>query len=432
MAQPNPKVGLLTASSLVIAAMIGTGVFTSLGFQVIDIKTGFSIMMLWFVGGVIAFCGAVTYAELGAAFPRSGGEYNLLSRLYHPSLGFVAGWVSATVGFAAPASLAAMALASYVSTFVPGLPENHIAAGCVLTLSVLHGSTIKGGSLFQNFFTILKIGLIVIFVIVGFTIDQPQSITLLPQSTSWSEIISAPFAVSLIFVSYAYTGWNSSIYIIDEIDNPVKNLPKSLFLGTLIVMVLYLLLNFIFLYSVPIPELKGQIEVGFISGSLIFGDLGGKIMAIVISLLLLSTVSAYVFLGPRITQVMGEDFRALKWLSIKNERGIPRNAFLFSTFLSLLFIYTSSFDQILVYTTFLLILITTLTVGGIFVLRVKYPEIVSSYRTWGYPITPLVFLVISVWTLVFVFIDKPLESMIGVGILVIGSVIYFLSERGNH
>lgn len=431
MPQPNPKVGLLTASSLVIAAMIGTGVFTSLGFQVMEIKTGFSIMTLWFIGGVIAFCGAVTYAELGAAFPRSGGEYNLLSRLYHPSLGFVAGWVSATVGFAAPAALAAMALASYVSTFYPGLPENHLAAGCVLALSILHGTSIKGGSQFQNFFTILKVGLIVIFVIVGFMIDQPQAISLLPQSNSWSEITSAPFAVSLVFVSYAYTGWNSSIYIIGEIDNPVQNLPKSLFLGTLIVMVLYLLINYIFLYSVPISTLEGQIEIGFLSGTAIFGAIGGKIMAVVISLLLLSTVSAYVFLGPRITQIMGEDFRALKWLSVKNKKGIPQNAFIFSTLLSLLFIYTSSFDQVLVYTSFLLILITTLTVGGIFVRRVKFAEIKTSYRTWGYPVTPLIFLVISVWTLVFVFIDKPFESMIGVGILVIGSIIYFLSERGN-
>ncbi len=431
MAQPNSKVGLLTASSLVIAAMIGTGVFTSLGFQVVDIKTGFSIMTLWLVGGVIAFCGAVTYAELGAAFPRSGGEYNLLSRLYHPSLGFVAGWVSATVGFAAPASLAAMALASYVSTFFPDLPENHLAAGCVLSLSILHGTTIKGGSLFQNFFTVLKIGLIMVFVGAGLMIDQPQQISLLPQSQSWSEIISAPFAVSLVFVSYAYTGWNSSIYIIDEIENPIQNLPKSLFLGTLIVMVLYLLLNFVFLYSVPIPQLEGQIEVGFISGTSIFGSMGGKVMAIVISLLLLSTVSAYVFLGPRITQIMGEDFRALRWLSIKNKQGIPQNAFMFSTFLSLLFIYTSSFDQVLVYTSFLLISITTLTVGGIFILRIKHADITTSYKTWGYPITPLIFLVISIWTLVFVFIDKPMESMIGVGILVVGSIIYFISERGN-
>jgi APA family basic amino acid/polyamine antiporter len=128
---------------------------------------------------------------------------------------------------------------------------------------------------------------------------------------------------------------------------------------------------------------------------------------------------------------MGEDFRALKWLSIKNKRGIPQNAFIFSTILSLLFIYTSSFDQVLVYTSFLLILITTLTVGGIFIRRTKFSEIKTSYLTWGYPVTPLIFLIISIWTLVFVFIDKPFESMIGIGILTVGLVIYFLSERRN-
>lgn len=426
------KVGLLTAASLVIAAMIGTGVFTSLGFQVVDIKTGFSVILLWVLGGVIAFCGAVTYAELGQAFPRSGGEYNLLSRIYHPSLGFVAGWVSATVGFAAPASLAAMALASYLKAIVPFIPETHTAAACVLLLSLMHATSIKAGSSFQNIFTLLKIGLILIFIGFGFSIENTQPISLLPHESSVDEIFSAPFAIALVFVNYAYTGWNSSIYIIDEIDQPVKNLPRSLFMGTLIVMVLYILLNYVFLYTVPISILEGQIDVGFLSGQAIFGEIGGKIMAGVITILLLSTVSAYVFLGPRIIQVMGEDFHALRWLAKRNKDGIPQNAFLFSTLLSMIFIYTSTFDQILVYTTFLLILITTLTVGGIFVVRIKMPDIKTVYRTWGYPVTPLIFLVISIWTLSFVLLDKPVESLVGVSILISGLLIYFISERGNR
>ncbi|MEM9328564.1 MAG: amino acid permease, partial [Bacteroidota bacterium] len=150
MSQSKTQLGVVTASSLVISAMIGTGVFTSLGYQVVDIHSGFAIVVLWLLGGIVAFCGAVSYAELGAVFPRSGGEYNLLGRVYHPALGFVAGWVSVTVGFAAPASLAAMAFASYIATIFPSISLDHTAAACVVVLSVLHGASVSVGSRFQN------------------------------------------------------------------------------------------------------------------------------------------------------------------------------------------------------------------------------------------------------------------------------------------
>lgn len=428
MAEPK-KLGVLTASSLVISAMIGTGVFTSLGYQVIDIKTGFSIIFLWVLGGIIAFCGAVSYAELGTIFKRSGGEYNLLRELYHPAIGFVAGWVSITVGFAAPAALAAMALASYLASIFPDIPQDHVAAATVLMFSLIHSRSVSLGSNVQNATTIMKVILIVVFVFFGFAISNPQEISLLPKSLSWSEIVSPSFAVSLVYVSYAYTGWNSSIYIIDEMKTPKQSLPKSLFIGTLIVMLLYILLNYVFLYTVPIETLAGQIEIGFLSGKSIFGTVGGSIIAIAISVLLLSTVSAYVFLGPRVSRVMGEDIHALRIFAKVNSKGIPTNAFLFSTVLCLLFIYTSTFEQVLLYASFLLILITTITVGGVFIVRLKRKHLeTGAYKTWGYPFTPLLFIGVSLWTLVFVAIDKPFESLISIAILVVGVAVYFISE----
>jgi len=423
------QIGLVTASSLVIASMIGTGVFTSLGFQVVDIKSIFPLLMLWIVGGIIALCGALTYSELGAVLPRSGGEYNLLSKIYHPSLGFLAGWVSATVGFAGPAALAAMALGSYLKTVFPGLPADHTAAVAVILFSLIHGSSIDIGSLFQNFFTLLKVTLILVFLGAAFFVEIPQDITILPQSGDWELLTSPYFAVSLVYVSYAYTGWNASIYIVGEIKNPRMTLARSLLLGTMIVMVLYILLNFVFLYTVPLDALSGQVEVGFLSGTSMFGASGGKIMSLAIAVLLVSTVSAYIFLGPRITMVMGEDFAALKWLSVKNTKGIPVNSFYFQLMIALIFIYTSSFDQVLIYASFLLILITTLTVAGIFVLRIRQPNLPRPYKAWGYPFTPLIFLVVSVWTLTFVIIDKTFESLIGIGILITGLVIYFITDR---
>ncbi|MEM9327864.1 MAG: amino acid permease, partial [Bacteroidota bacterium] len=365
---------------------------------------------------------------LGAVFPRSGGEYNLLGRVYHPALGFVAGWVSVTVGFAAPASLAAMAFASYIATIFPSISLDHTAAACVLVLSVLHGASVSVGSRFQNIMTLLKVGLILLFVVLGLT-SAGTGISWTPSTSSWSEITSGSFAVSLVYVAYAYTGWNSSIYIIDEMKAPRRDLPRSLFIGTLIVTLLYVALNMIFLHTVPIADLAGKIEVGVLSAESIFGAGGTHWVVLAIAVLLISTVSSYVFLGPRVSKVMGEDLVGLSWLSKTNHRGIPLNAFIFSTILSLIFIYTGTFEQVLVYTSFLLILITTLTVGGVFIVRWKRLHLSASYKTWGYPLTPAIFVLVSLWMLVFVVMDKPGESMVGVVILIVGLILYYRLER---
>ena len=415
---------LRTATAFVIAAMIGTGVFTTLGFQVADIRSASAVMMLWIIGGVIALCGALTYGELGAALPRSGGEYNILTRVYSPALGFLAGWVSATVGFAGPAALAAMALASYSAAIVPGVAENHLAAGTVLTFSILHASSLRAGTALQKVLTALKVLLILVFALSAFTVDSPQSVPLVPGGSDLAFMTGSGYAVALIFVSYAYTGWNSAIYIVGELDRPSQTLPRALLLGTGVVTVLYVLLNYAFLYTVPIDDLAGQIEVGFLSGAQIFGEAGGRITASIIVVLLASTVSAYIFLGPRILAVMGEDVPGLGWLSNRSARGLPVNAFVLQLVLSLAFIYLFSFDQVLVYASILLVTISTLAVAGVYVLRWTQPDLPRPYRTWGYPYTPAIFLTVNVWMLTFTLTDRTFESLVGLAILVVGMAIY--------
>jgi APA family basic amino acid/polyamine antiporter len=426
--QTPVKVGLVTAASLVVANMVGTGIFTSVGFQVEYLDSPFALLMLWAVGGVISLCGALTYGELGAALPRSGGEYHLISELYHPSLGFIAGWISATLGFAGPMALAAIAFGDYTTAVFPGLSSTHLAAGIVLVCSAIHATSITWGSWFQNVFTALKVLLILVFVGAAVRVDPAHSITVVPDGAGMRELLSPGFAVSLVFVSYAYAGWNAAIYIVGEIRDPQRNLPRSLVLGTALVTVLYVLLNFVFLYTVPAQDMAGQVEVGFLSGSVIFGDAGGEVMSLFIALLLVSTVSALVYLGPRVTQAMGEDARALRWLAVTSERGIPVNSVLFQMGLALLFIYTSTFDQVLVYAGFTLILSTMLTVAGVFVLRWRRPEIDRPYTTWGYPVTPLLFLAVNGWILVYVLIDRPVESLIGLGIVAVGAALYLASR----
>ena len=425
------KVGLLTAASLVIANMVGTGIFTSLGFQIEYLSSPFALLMLWVVGGGMALCGALVYGELGAALPRSGGEYHLISELYHPGLGFIAGWISATLGFAGPIALAAIAFGEYTAAVFPSLSPTHLAAGIVLVSSLIHGTSIRWGARFQNTFTILKVLLILVFIAMAARVDPSHTIAVLPDATAVSELITPGFAVSLVFVTYAYTGWNAAIYIVGEIRSPERNLPRSLVLGTALVTVLYVLLNFVFLYTVPAGEMAGRVEIGYLSGQVIFGEVGGQVMSIFIALLLVSTVSAMVYLGPRVTQAMGEDASAIRWLAITNSRGIPIVSVVFQAAIALAFIYTSTFEQVLIYAGFTLTLVTSLTVAGIFVLRWRMPEVDRPYKTWGYPVTPLLFLALNVWILIYVFIDKPTESLVGLGIVGVGGIIYWISRYFN-
>ena len=408
--------------------MIGTGVFTSLGFHLNDLQSIFPLLMLWVIGGFIALFGALSYSELAAALPRSGGEYHLLSQSIHPSLGFAGGMVSATVGFSAPAVLAAMALGKYLSAVIPILDATIVATVSVIIFHLIHGQSIKIGTFIQDSTTLIKIGLIVLFIIMGLINPNPQDISILPKVGDIKLLFSSGFAISLIWVSYAYTGWNSSVYIAGEIVDPKVNIPKSLLLSTAIVMLLYLLLNYVFLYSTPISLMTNELEVGYIAGINIFGDFGAKIVGLGISILLISTVSSYIFIGPRIMQVMGEDHGYLHFLSKKNDQGIPIVAFSVQLIICMIFILSSSFEQVLLYTGISLIISTTMTVLGLFVLRIRKPKLDRPYKVWGYPFTPAIFIILNIWILFYTFKTQPFESLIGFGIVIISIGLYFFGN----
>lgn len=430
--QPQSKaIGLSTATCIVVANMIGTGVFTSLGFQVVDIKSGFTLLFLWLVGGIFALCGALSYGELGAAMPYSGGEYYYLSRIYHPAIGFLSGWVSVTVGFAAPIAAAAMALGAYFKNVFPLISSTAIALAVVIGVSVIHSRNKAFGSNFQQIFTILKVLLIVVLIVCGFFLAQPQQLGFLPSTEDVNLIFSSPFAISLVYVTYSYSGWNAAVYLASEVEEPEKNLPRSLIFGTLIVMGLYLLLNFIFLYTTPINELANKEEIGIIAANNIFGSFGAKIMGTLISFGLISSISSMVLAGPRVTQAIGEDIPLFKMLARKNSQGIPYLAILLQLSIVTVLILTSSFEAVLIYLGFTLTLSSFITVLGVFVYRFRYPEAPRPYQTWGYPFTPLIFLGISSWMLVYLMMDKPVESLTGMATLLIGLGVYFVASKNN-
>src|SRR5947209_20247195 len=308
--------------------MVGTGIFTSLGFQVGDLPSGFAIIAVWTVGGICAMCGALSYAELAAALPRSGGEYHFLREIYNPSLGFVAGWISATVGFSAPVAIAAMPFGTYLAEIFPGTHPLLLGLAVVWITTLVLLWDLRLGSAFQIGSTLLKVVLLIVIIIGGLSIRGAQPISFLPVKGDGGLVISAPFAISLYWVMYAYSGWNASTYITNEIRNPARNIPLSVGLGTLLVAVLYIAMNAAFLRTTPISEMVGKHQVALVAGTHIFGATGGKVMAALICLGLISTVSAMMWIGPRVTATMGEDLHTLTWLARRNARGIPANAIL--------------------------------------------------------------------------------------------------------
>ncbi len=420
-----------TITAVVIANMVGTGVFTSLGFQLLSIQSGFVLLMLWAVGGIVALSGAMTYAELGAAMPRSGGEYNFLTRIYHPAVGFASGWVSATVGFAGPTALAAMTFAAYATSSLGGSASpwllKAIACGLIIILTLVHGSTRRNSGGLQVAFTVLKVAVIVAFCVGALWLaDVPQPVRFAFAKEDVSLLTSGAFAVSLIYVSYAYTGWNAATYLSGELDEPQRTLPRILMLGTGVVMLLYLALNYVFLRVTPIEAMTGKVEVGYIAADAAFGELGGRFAGLVLSLLLISTVSAMTVAGPRVLQVIGEDIRQLRLLARTNADGVPSVAIAVQSTLSILFILTSSFESVLVFSGFILALNSLVTVLGVFVLRFRQPDLERPYRTFGYPLTPLIYLSLTAWTLVFVMLNKTQESLLGLGVILVGLVAYAL------
>ncbi len=424
--------GLHAAAAVVVANMIGTGVFTSLGFQLDTIRSTFPLLLLWVVGGMAAFCGAVAYAELGAALRRSGGEYTFLGRVYHPAAGFVSGWISATVGFAAPTALAAITFGAYLAGVFPALSPTWLAAGLVAAAAWAHSATYGASSLFQRGFTTAKVLLIVVLCAAApALVDTPQPVALLPAPGDGALVFGGAFAVSLIYVSYAYTGWNAATYLTGELRDPGRTLPVVLGGGTLLVMVLYIALNFTFLRAAPMAELEGRLEVGLVAATHILGPLGADVMGVGLALLLVSTVSAMVMAGPRVLHVIGEDHPAFRLLAKRTPSGIPRAAILTQAGLSLLFILSASFEAILVFSGFTLGLNSLLAVAGVFVLRVREPNLERPYRAWGYPVTPVVYLALTSWTLAYILIDRPAQGLAGLALIAGGLLFYRVAGRGR-
>ena len=432
------------AAALVISNMIGIGVFTSLGFQIKGFSdaggselTGsvFPLIMLWVVGGVLALCGALCYAELATALPRSGGEYNFLSRIYHPMIGFCTGLCSATIGFAAPIAVSALAFGQYFCRAFPGIahivPNNteHVAAFILVSLATAaHLRSLRFTGYFQAGATATTVLLIITFIVFGFSHGTAQPVTFLPHAADANWPVAAAFGGSLIWVMYSYSGWNAAAYIVEEVRNPAKALPRALILGTAFVIFLYVAVNAVFVYTTPLAALSDRFEVAHIAGTQIFGPVGARITSGLICVGLVANVSGMMWVGSRVTEAIGTNYPKLGLLGKVSPARVPYVALIYQFVIVFALLFFKP-DNIVNYVGSVLLFWSLLAVVGVIVLRFREPNLPRPYRTWGYPVTPLIFATITGFCLYQNSEIHFRETLIGAATVLLGIPIYLWASR---
>ena len=441
------KLGLFPLTNIVIANMIGAGIFTTSGLLMQDLHNPVVMLALWLVGGLVALCGALSYGELGAAIPHAGGEYAFLSRLYHPVLGFLSGWVSFFVGFSAPIAASAIGFAEYLTRAFPGLlhpgffPGDDEAATMrkvyailiIAAFTFLHTRGLKAGARVQNILTGLKILLIVGLVAAGFAFGKGS----LAHLTA-----AAPFrfdfggiktmGLSLMWIMFAYSGWNASAYVGSEVRDPSRNLPRSLLLGTAIVMVLYAALNLFYIYAIPLVQIESippadAISVAGLAVGNLFGKSAETALSLLISFALFSSLSAYLILGPRVYYSMARDgifFKSIAYVDPKCS--VPTRSIILQGAIAVVMVFFGTFEQLLTYMGFSLGIFPLLAVFGVFKLRRSGK---SAVKLPGYPVASAVYIIVGAAILVLSFLRQPVPSLVAIATALAGIPVYLFFKR---
>lgn len=438
------KLGLFPATNIVVANMIGAGIFTTAGLLMAGLNDPVLMLVLWAAGGLIALCGALSYGEMGAAMPGAGGEYLFLSKLYHPIFGFLSGWVSFIVGFSAPIAASALGFSEYFTRAVPSFPawlENsgvmgHAATNKLLAISVIviftfiHYRGIKYGARIQNILTILKVLLIVILLTAGFSSGNGSFSNLAQGGPAPSGLAGwKTIGLSLMWIMFAYSGWNASTYLGAEIKNPSRNLPGSLIVGTLIVMVLYIGINLLFVYGIEPEAMKGVISIGGLAMGNLFGKPAEILFSILIAFALFSSLSAFIIIGPRVYYSMARDGLFFKAAAkIHSRFHVPSNSIVLQGILAVILVLSGTFEQVLTYMGFALGIFPLLTVYGIWKLRRSNP---GALRLKGFPVTQVIYIAAGTMILVLSFLERPAESSVALLTVAVGVPMYFIFKRNS-
>jgi amino acid transporter len=415
-----------SAAALVAANMIGAGVFTTSGFALADLGRREAVLLAWIVGGAIALCGAISYAGLARRIPGNGGEYLFLSRTLHPLVGFLAGWVSLFAGFTAPIAVAAHGLEAYVGASAGvGLPPGVLGATAIVVCGLVHGIERRAGLWVQDFAVATKFAAILVFIALGAWVllgsDGSASAQSGIHATSGAVSLSA-FAVTLVWISFAYSGWNAAVYVAGELEDPERTLPRALGAATLGVTVVYVALNAVFLWSAPIDSLAGKAEVGAIAAEALGGVWARTALSAIVALGLATSISAMVMVGPRVYAQMAADGLFPKALAPKD--GVPRGAIALQVGLALAAFFIAELRDLLLYAGFLLGISTATTVGCLFLPSMRAS--IDASRIPGMPWIPAIFIVATIGSAGFTLIREPIQAGVSLGTLALGSLVYLL------
>lgn len=422
---PTRQLGLRTTTQLVVASMVGTGVFTGSGYLLEAVPSGPAVVLAWALGALLALTGALSYAELSAALPSNGGEYHLLGRIYHPRLGFAAGVLSVVVGFAGAIAAAAVGFGEYARAALD-LGESWTLPLGVLSLlgaGALQALPVQAGARGQDALTAVKILLVIVLGVALVAFGEPARV--LEREVSLGDAVWRPaFATGLVYVAFAYTGWNAAAYVAGEVEEPAKRMPKALLLGTAMVGALYLLLNIGFLAAAPLSVLRDTPDIAHVAVDSLAGSQAAKGVSGMIALGLLSTIGAMVVTGARVAEAMGQRDKRLRWLVRKEAGATPVRATVGIVMLSLAMALSGTLQQLLLYVGVTLSITALLTVAGVLVLRRNEPDLPRPYRTWGYPLTPLLFCGFSLWMVVFSVQDEPISGIAALVTIGVSAALY--------
>ncbi len=420
------RLSTVGGAALVVGSMLGTGVFTTSGFLLSELGSGWAVLLCWVVGGVVALSGAAVYAELGAMLPRVGGEYVYLSRAFHPVIGFLSGWIALLVGFSAPIAAGAAAFGRYLQAAWPGAPGTVASVVLVVAVTAVHARDVVWASRLQTVVTALNVIAVLALVgLGGWALLGPASVgAAAAEGAALPTPSFSGFAVGLVLVSYSYFGWNAAAYVTAELRDPQRSLPRALLLGCGLVTALYVALNAVLLQAAAPETLAGKVEVADVAARSLFGPAAARLLSSRICLVLAASVSALAMTGPRVYLAMAEDGMFFSWLGRRNARGAPSGGAILQGALALVLTLSATFEALLTYVGFTLSLSAAATVLGAVVLRQREAGAPRPYRAPLWPLPALVYFGLSAWMSAYAVKERPAEALAGAITVGAGALFY--------
>lgn len=443
------RLGATDAAAIIVSNVIGSGIFITPAIIAGMVPHPLAVLAIWLVGGLLAFAGAMAYAELATLRPRSGGEYVYLREAFGPIAGFLTGWTSFVAGFSGAVAASAVGLAGYLGRFIPVAgdttplaslelgpltlalsPQSSIALVAIAALSWIHVRGVGPGRIVQNVLAGLKVAVLLVFVALGLTLGRGSVEHFAPVG----QVLPTSLLLALIPVMFSYSGWNAAAYVAEEISEPARNVPRALALGTVAVVLIYLAINVLYIYALPIDEMRGlQVRIVDAAAERLFGRTAGDALAVATIVILAASISAMVMAGPRVYFAMARDglfFRAAARLHPRHRT--PAVAIVAQAVWSGVLVLTSTFGELIEYTGFAVLLFTGIAVLALFWLRRTRPSVPRPFSAWGYPVAPAVFAIASLTIVANAIRESPATSGAGLAIILAGVPLFLLTRLGRR